>query len=40
MGEYPQMPVDAGARLYACKMTVDMEGLTMDDFVNGVIDIV
>lgn len=38
--EYVQMLVDAGARLYACKMTVDMMGLTMDDFVDGVLDIV
>lgn len=34
--EYLQMLVDAGARLYACKMSVDMMGLTMDDFVDGV----
>jgi peroxiredoxin family protein len=34
--EYIQMMVDAGAKLYACKMSVDMMGLTMDDFVEGV----
>lgn len=34
--EYLQMLVDGGAKLYACKMTVDMFGLTMDDFVPGV----
>ncbi len=34
--EYLQMLVDAGAKLYACKMSVDMMGLTMDDFVDGV----
>lgn len=38
--EYLQMLVDAGARLYACKMTVDMMHLTKNDFVDGVIDIV
>lgn len=34
------MLVDGGAKLYACKMTVDMMGLTMDDFVEGVQGIV
>ncbi|GIV66958.1 MAG: DsrE/DsrF/DrsH-like family protein [Chloroflexota bacterium] len=38
--EYLQMLVDAGAKLYACKMSVDMMGLTKEDFVDGVIDIV
>lgn len=38
--EYLQMLVDAGAKLYACKMSVDMMGLTKDDFVEGVLDIV
>jgi peroxiredoxin family protein len=38
--EYLQMLVDAGAKLYACKMSVDMFELTKDDFVDGVIDIV
>lgn len=38
--EYLQMLVDGGAKLYACKMTVDMMGLKMDDFVDGVCDIV
>jgi predicted peroxiredoxin len=38
--EYLQMLVDAGAELYACKMSVDMMELKMDDFVDGVIDIV
>lgn len=38
--EYLQMLVDAGAKLYACKMSVDMMGLTKEDFVEGVIDIV
>ena len=34
--EYMQMLVDAGANLYGCKMSVDMMGLTMDDFIPGV----
>ena len=38
--EYLEMLVDAGANLYACKMSVDMMDLEMDDFVDGVIDIV
>jgi peroxiredoxin family protein len=38
--EYLGMLVDAGARLYACKMTVDMMRLKKEDFVDGVIDIV
>ncbi|MCX8024340.1 MAG: DsrE/DsrF/DrsH-like family protein, partial [Thermanaerothrix sp.] len=38
--EYLQMLVDGGAKLYACKMSVDMMGLTMDDFVEGVQGIV
>lgn len=38
--EYLQMMVDGGAKLYACKMSVDMMGLEKKDFVDGVIDIV
>jgi peroxiredoxin family protein len=38
--EYLQMLADAGAKLYACKMTVDMMDLKKEDFVDGVIDIV
>ena len=34
--EYLEMLVDAGAKLYACKMSVDMMGLSMDDFLPGV----
>jgi len=34
--EYVQMLADAGAKLYACKMSVDMMDLSMDDFVEGV----
>jgi len=40
VSEYLQMLVDAGAKLYACKMSVDMFGLKKDDFIDGVIDIV
>jgi peroxiredoxin family protein len=38
--EYMQMLVDAGAKLYACKMSVDMMGLKKEDFIDGVEDIV
>jgi peroxiredoxin family protein len=38
--EYLQMLVDGGAKLYACKMSVDMFELTKDDFIDGVLDIV
>jgi peroxiredoxin family protein len=38
--EYLQMLVDGGAHLYACKMSVDMFGLKMEDFVDGVEKIV
>lgn len=38
--EYLQMLVDGGAKLYACKMSVDMFGLKKEDFIDGVIDIV
>ncbi|HZS13916.1 MAG TPA: DsrE/DsrF/DrsH-like family protein [Candidatus Dormibacteraeota bacterium] len=31
--EFVAMVADSGAGLYACKMTVDMFGLTMDDFI-------
>lgn len=40
VSEYIQMLADAGAKLYGCKMTVDMMGLTMDDFVDGVESVV
>ena len=32
VGEFIEMIFDAGAKLYACKATVDMFKLTMDDF--------
>lgn len=38
--EYLEMMVDGGAKLFACKMTVDMMDLSKDDFVDGVQDIV
>jgi peroxiredoxin family protein len=31
--EFVELIADSGANLYACKATVDMFGLTMDDFV-------
>src|SRR5512136_3160136 len=34
VGEYLQMLVDGGAKLYACKMTHDMYGLTEEDYVD------
>ncbi len=40
VGEFIQMLADAGAHMYACKMTVDMMDLTKDDFVPGVEEIV
>jgi len=40
IGEYLEMLSDAGAKLFACKMSVDMMDLTMDDFVDGVQGIV
>ena len=40
VGEYLEMLADAGANLYACKMSVDLMDLTMDDFVAGVQSIV
>jgi peroxiredoxin family protein len=40
VSEYLQMLVDGGAKLYACKMSVDMMNLKKEDFVDGVIDIV
>ena len=38
--EYMQMLVDGGAKLYACKQSVDMFGLKKEDFIDGVLDIV
>jgi len=34
--EFIELVADSGAHLYACKATVDMFGLTMDDFVSQV----
>ncbi len=34
--EFIEMLLDAGANLYACKMTVDMMGLSEEDFPQGV----
>ena len=38
--EFLQMLTDMGARLWACKMSVDMMGLTKDDMFDGVQDII
>ena len=38
--EFIELVADSGARLYACKATVDMFGLTIDDFVPQVEDII
>ncbi len=38
--EFMQMLADAGAKMYACKMSVDMMDLKKEDFVDGVEDIV
>lgn len=38
--EYMGMLVDGGAKLFACKMSVDMFGLKKEDFIDGVQDIV
>ena len=40
VSEYLEMLVDAGANLYACKMSVDMFDLTEEDFIDGVQSIV
>ncbi|OJX37916.1 MAG: hypothetical protein BGO78_07670 [Chloroflexi bacterium 44-23] len=38
--EFMQMLADAGAKMYACKMSVDMMDLKKEDFIDGVQDIV
>ena len=38
--EFIGLVADSGARLYACKATVDMFGLTMDDFAPQVDEII
>jgi peroxiredoxin family protein len=38
--EFIELVHDSGVRLYACKATVDMFGLTLDDFVPEVEDII
>jgi peroxiredoxin family protein len=38
--EFIELVADSGVRLYACKATVDMFALTMDDFVPQVEDII
>src|SRR6478672_1852470 len=38
--EFIELVADSGTHLYACKATVDMFGLTMDDFVTQVDEII
>jgi peroxiredoxin family protein len=38
--DFVQMLADSGAQMWACRMSADMMGLTMDDFVDGVVDII
>ena len=38
--EFIELVADSGVHLYACKATVDMFGLTMDDFVSEVDEII
>ncbi len=38
VAEMIEMLHDAGAKIYACKMTVDMMNLTEDDFIEDVLD--
>jgi peroxiredoxin family protein len=38
--EFIELVADSGVRLYACKATVDMFGLTIEDFVPQVEDII
>ncbi len=38
--EFIELVADSGTRLFACKATVDMFGLSMDDFVPQVDDII
>ncbi len=38
--EFIQLCADSGVRLFACKASVDMFGLTKTDFVDGVEDII
>jgi len=40
VGEFLQMMADGGAKLFACKMSVDMMGLKREDFIEGVQDVV
>jgi peroxiredoxin family protein len=40
VGEFVELVADSGAHLYACKASADMFGLTMDDFVPQVSEII
>jgi peroxiredoxin family protein len=40
IGEFVELIADSGARLHACRASVDMFGLTMEDFVPQVQDVI
>jgi peroxiredoxin family protein len=40
IGEFVELIADSGAGLYACRASVDMFGLTIDDFVPQVRDVI
>jgi peroxiredoxin family protein len=40
IAEFIELAADSGVKLYACKASVDMFGLTMDDFVAQVEDVI
>jgi peroxiredoxin family protein len=40
VGEFLELLADSGAGLYACRASVDMFGLTIDDFVPQVADVI
>lgn len=40
VGEFLQMIADAGGKMYACKMSMDMMGLEREDLFDEVIDVV
>jgi peroxiredoxin family protein len=40
IGEFVELIADSGAGVYACRASVDMFGLTIDDFVPQVRDVI
>jgi peroxiredoxin family protein len=40
VGEFVELLADSGAGLYACRASVDMFGLTRDDFVPQLADVI